>query len=75
MQECRKILCISLCQGVASKALLMTIAMSSYLWLKPSSMSCVSCVSKVLVECCGLKSRWVGDKGICGLIKFSTESF
>ena len=54
----------------------MSTAMSSVLicgtlWLKPSSMSCVSCVSKVLVECCGLKPCWVGDSGICGVIRFS----
>ena len=40
-------------------------------WLKPSSMSCVSCVSKVLVEYCGLKPCWVGNSGICGVITFS----
>ena len=48
--------------GVASKALLMSIAMGSVLlfgalWLKPSSMSCVICVSNVLVECFGLNPR------------------
>ena len=54
----------------------MSIAMSSVLmcgalWLKPSSMSCVSCVSNVLVECFGLKPCWVGDSGMCGVIRFS----
>ena len=59
-----KILFMSLCLGVASKALLMSIAMSSVLlcgalmWLKPSSVSFVICVdvSNVLVECFGLKT-------------------
>ena len=46
---------MSSCLGVASKALLMSIVMSSVLLcgalsLKPSSMSCVICVSNVLVE-------------------------
>ena len=68
-----KILFISLCLGVASKVLLISIAMNSILlcgalWLKPSSMSCVS---KVLVECCGLKPCWVGDNGICGVTRFN----
>ena len=63
--------------GVASKVLRMSIEISSVLlcgalWLKPSSMSCVSCVSKVLVECCCLKPYWVGESGICGIIRFST---
>jgi len=66
--------------GMASKALLMSksIAMTSVLLcgalrLKPSSMSCVSCVSKVLVKCCGLKSCWVRNSGKCGAIRFSTS--
>ena len=41
------------------------------LWLKPSSMSCVICASKVLVECFGLKSCWVGDSRMCCVIRFS----
>ena len=38
-------------------------------------MSCVSCVIKVLVECCGLKPCRVGDSGICGAIRFSTSRY
>ena len=54
----------------------MSIAMSDVLlcdalWLKPSSMSCVICVSNVLVECFGLKPCWVGDSGTCGVTRFS----
>ena len=50
-----------------SEALLMSIAMSSVLlsgtlWLKPSSISCIICVSNVLVECFVLNSCWVGEK-------------
>ena len=67
---------MSSCLGVASKVLLMSIAMSSVilcgaLWLKPSSMSCVICVSNVLVEFFGLKLCWVGDSGMCGEISRS----
>ena len=70
------ILLISLCLGVALKCLLMSIAMSSVLlcgalWLKPSSVSCVICVNNVLVECFDLKPCWVGDSGMCGVIRFS----
>ena len=36
-------------------------------------MSCVSCVSKKLVECCGLKPCWVGDSGIYAVTRFSTS--
>ena len=64
--------------GVASKAFLMSTVMSSvlfvffyFLWLKPSSMFCVICVSKELVECFGLKPCWVGDNRICDVIWFS----
>ena len=32
-------------------------------------------VTKVLVECCGLKPCWVGDSSICGVIRFSTSRF
>ena len=54
----------------------MSIAMSSVLlfralWLMPSSMFCVICVSNVLVECFGLKQCWVGDRGMCCVIRFS----
>ena len=50
----------------------MSIAKSNVLLrLKPSSMSYVSGVSKVLVECCGLKPCWVGGSGICGVVRFS----
>ena len=34
-------------------------------------MSYVSSASMVLVECFGLKPCWVGDSGICGVIRFS----
>ena len=44
------------------------------LWLKPSSMSYVSCVSKVLVECFGLKPCCVDDSGIYDIFRFSTRS-
>ena len=61
---------------MASKALLMSIGMSSVLfcgalWLKPSSMSCFICVINLLVECFGLKLCWVGDRGMCVVISFS----
>ena len=54
----------------------MSIAMSAVLlcgalWLKPSSISCVICVGNVLVECFGLKQCWLGDSGMCGVIRFS----
>ena len=54
----------------------MSIAMSCVilcgaLWLKPFSMSCVICVSNVLVEYFGLKPCWVGDSGMYGVIRFS----
>ena len=34
-------------------------------------MSCVICVSNMLVHCFGLKPCWVGDSGMCGVIRFS----
>jgi len=54
----------------------MSIAMSRVLlcgalWLKPSSISCVMSESNVLVECFGLKQCWLGDSGMCGVIRFS----
>ena len=61
---------------MASKALLMSIAISSvllcgFLLLKPSVMSCVSLVSSVFVECCGLNPCCVGARGMLGDIRFS----
>ena len=34
-------------------------------------MFCIICASKVFVECFGLMPCWVGDSGICGVIRFS----
>ena len=34
-------------------------------------MICVSCVSRMLAECYGSKLSWVGDNGICGVIRFT----
>ena len=61
---------------MASKALLISIAISSVLLcglllLKPSVMSCVSFVSSVFVECCGLNPCWLGDSGMSGVIMLS----
>ena len=44
---------------------------SVLLWLKPSSIFCVICVSKVFVECFGLKLCWAGDSGIFNVVRFS----
>ena len=71
---------MSLCLGVASKALLMSIVMSSvllcgFLWLKLSSIFCVICGGKVFVECFGLKPCWVGDSGIYCVIRFSMSRY
>ena len=41
------------------------------LLLKPSEMSCVNCVSSVIIKCCGLKPRWLGDSVIYRFKKFS----
>ena len=41
-----------------------------FLLLKPSVMSCVSLVSSVFVECCGLNPCWLGDSGMSGVIMF-----
>ena len=34
-------------------------------------MSCFICASNVLVECFGLKPCWVGDSGMCAVIRLS----
>ena len=57
--------------GIEGSAYVYCYESCSFVWLKPSSMSCISCVSKVLVECCDLKPCWVGDSGICGVIRFN----
>ena len=67
---------MSWCLGVASKALLMSNVMRSVLlcgslWLQPLTMLCVSCVSNVFVECCGLKPCCVDDSGMYGVTMFS----
>ena len=70
------ILFVSMCLGVASKALLISIAISSVLLcglllLKPSVMSCVSLVSSVFVEYFVLNPCWDGASSMSGLIWFS----
>ena len=69
-------LSVSLCQGMTSKALLMSIAGKSVLCadlfeLMPSKTCCVRLVSEVLVECKGWNPCYVGAWGTSGWIIFS----
>ena len=66
----------SLCWGMASNALLMSIVVKSVLCvslfeLMPSKTYCVRLVSKVFVECNGRNPCCVGARGTYGLIIFS----
>ena len=61
-------LSVSLCRGMASKALLMSIVVKSVICagifeLMPSKICCVRLVSKVFVECNGQTLCCVGCKG------------
>ena len=63
------ILFISRCRGTVSKALLMSIAAMSVRGaglgaLRPSSVVCVMLVSRVEVECLGLKPCCEGERGM-----------
>ena len=67
---------VSLCLGMASKALLMSTVVKSVLFagpfeLMPSKTCCVRLVSKVFVECSGQNSCCVGARGTSGWIMFS----
>ena len=69
---------MSRCRGTVSKALLMSIAVSSVRWaglgwLRPSSMVWVRLDSRVDVECCGLKPCWASDNGMWWLMRFRTS--
>ena len=69
-------LSVSLCQGMASKALLMSIVVKSILCaglfeLMPSKTCCVMLVSKVFVECDGRNQCCVGASGTSWQIMLS----
>ena len=69
-------LSVSLCRGMASKALLMSIVVQSVLSagifeLMPSKTCWVRLVSRVFVECSGRSPCWVGARGTSGWIMFS----
>ena len=64
-------LSVSLCRGMASKALLMSIVAKSVFELMPSKTCCVRLVSKVYVECNGRNPHCVGARGTSGWIMFS----
>ena len=69
-------LCVSLCHGMASKALLLSTVVKSVLCaglfeLMPSKTCCVTLVSKVFVECNGQNPCCVGARGTSGWIMFS----
>ena len=65
---------ISLRRGMASKALLMSIVVSSvrcgFLELMPLEACCVRLVKRVFVECSALKPSCVGERGTCCVILF-----
>ena len=68
-------LSVSLCQGMASKALLMSTVVKSVLCvglfeLMPSKTCCVRLVSKVFVECNGRNPFCVGARRTLGWIMF-----
>ena len=69
-------LSVSLCQEMASKALLMSTVVKSVLCaglfeLMPSKTCCVRLVSKVFVECNGRNPYFVGASGTSMWIMFS----
>ena len=69
-------LSVSLCRGMASKALVMSTVVKSVLCaglfeLMPSKTCYVRLVSKVFVECNGRSPCCVGERGTSGLIMFS----
>ena len=69
-------LSVSLCRGMASKALLMSTVVKSVLCagifeLMSSKTCCVRLVSKVFVECNGRNPCCVGARGTSGWITFS----
>ena len=68
-------LSVSLCQGMASKALLLSTVVKSGLcaglFELMTSKTCVRLVSKVFVECNGQNPCCVGARGTSGWIMFS----